>query len=70
MVGASLFDLFTALVQETGAHEVAHQAVFSPFLPAWMILLPFAGFAFIFYVCNHIFWARIIRKRCSSMDTL
>ncbi len=44
MVGASLFDLVMALVQETAAHEVAHDTVFTPFLPAWMILLPFLGF--------------------------
>jgi NADH-quinone oxidoreductase subunit L len=40
MVGAPLFDLIGAVVQETAAHE----EVFTPFLPAWMILLPFLGF--------------------------
>ena len=37
-------NLVTVLVQEVGAHEVAHDAVFVPFFPAWMILLPFLGF--------------------------
>jgi len=41
MVGAALVDLVLSLAQEaTGAHE----RVFVPFLPSWMILLPFLGF--------------------------
>ncbi|MGD2218046.1 MAG: hypothetical protein PVJ64_14915, partial [Gemmatimonadales bacterium] len=41
MVGATLIDLVIPLAQEAvGAHERA----FVPFLPAWMVLLPFLGF--------------------------
>ncbi len=40
MVGAPLFGLLGAVLQE-GAE---HADVFVPFLPAWMILLPFIGF--------------------------
>jgi NADH-quinone oxidoreductase subunit L len=40
MVGAPVLDLLRALVQEA----VTHEAAFAPFLPSWMILLPFIGF--------------------------
>jgi NADH-quinone oxidoreductase subunit L len=41
MVGATLTDLVLSLAQEAvGAHERG----FVPFLPSWMILLPFLGF--------------------------
>ena len=40
MVGAPLFDVLRALLQEGAARE----EVFVPFLPSWMILLPFIGF--------------------------
>jgi len=40
MVGAPLFGLLEALLQE----GVTHEEAFVPFLPAWLILLPFIGF--------------------------
>jgi NADH-quinone oxidoreductase subunit L len=40
MVGAPLFGLLGALLQE----GVTHEEAFVPFLPAWLILLPFIGF--------------------------
>ncbi len=47
MVGPPVVPALVALAQEAAqSAEAAHQAAYVPFLPSWMILLPFLGFLF------------------------
>ena len=43
MVGPAVLSLM-ALAQEAASHVATAEATYTPFLPSWMILLPFLGF--------------------------